>query len=188
MAEPTSSLTAHVRPLEAGAEVVRVAFLAGSPALALADGVVLIGEADAQKRVVAHPDGAAILIARAEGSRLVTGGDDGRVVVTASDGSVQQIADEKGRWIDALATRGEAIAWAAGRNVSARDDAGAVKTVTAPSTVRGLAFLPKGYRLALAHYNGVTLWFPNVAGEPAGLDWKGSHLDVTASLDGRFVV
>ena len=54
--------------------------------------------------------------------------------------------------------------------------------------MRGLAFLPKGYRLALAHYNGVSLWFPNAAAEPTGLEWKGSHLDVTASPDGRFVV
>ncbi|HEY1942964.1 MAG TPA: WD40 repeat domain-containing protein [Roseiarcus sp.] len=187
MAEPSSSLTAHVRPLEAGAQVVRVAFLAGSPALALADGIVLIGEGDAQKRVAAHPDGA-ILVARAEGSRLVTGGDDGRVVATSADGTVNEIADEKGRWIDALTTRGEAVAWAAGRNVSARDEAGVVKTLTGPTTVRGLAFLPKGYRLALAHYNGVSLWFPKAAAEPTGLDWKGSHLDVLASPDGRFVV
>jgi len=187
MAEPSSSLTAHVRPLEAGAQVVRVAFLAGSPALALADGVVLIGEGDGQKRVAAHPDGA-ILVARAEGSRFVTGGDDGRVVATSADGSVNEIADEKGRWIDALTTRGGAVAWAAGRNVSARDEAGVVKSLTGPTTVRGLAFLPKGYRLALAHYNGVSLWFPNAAAEPAGLDWKGSHLDVLASPDGRFIV
>ncbi len=187
MAEPSSSLTAHVRPLEAGGQVVRAAFLAGSPALALADGVVLIGEGEAQKRVAAHSDGA-ILVARAEGSRFVTGGDDGRVVATSADGSVNQIADEKGRWIDALTTRGEAVAWAAGRNVSARDEAGVVKNLAGPTTVRGLAFLPKGYRLALAHYNGVSLWFPNAAAEPAGLDWKGSHLDVLASPDGRFVV
>ena len=32
-----------------------------------------------------------------------------------------------------------------------------------PSTVGGLAFAPKGLRLAIAHYNGVTLWFPNMA-------------------------
>jgi WD40 repeat protein len=187
MAEPTSSLTAHVRPLPAGAHVVRVAFLGGAPALALADGVVVIGEADAQKRVAAHPDGA-ILVARADAKRMLTGGDDGRVVAIGADGSVEQIADEKGRWIDALAMRGDALAWAAGRQASARDEAGAVKSFTAPTTVRGLAFLPKGYRLALAHYNGVSLWFPNAAAEPALLEWKGSHLDATVSPDGRFLV
>ena len=44
------------------------AFLDGAPAFALADGVVLIGEPGAQKRVVAHPDGA-ILTAVADGRR-----------------------------------------------------------------------------------------------------------------------
>ncbi len=59
----------------------------------------------------------------------------------------------------------------------------------APSTVGGLAFAPKGLRLAIAHYNGVTLWFPNAAeAKPERLEWKGSHLDVTFSPDGRFLV
>ena len=53
---------------------------------------------------------------------------------------------------------------------------------------RGLAFLPKGYRLAAAHYNGVSLWFPNVVAAPKILEWKGSHLDAIVSPDGRFVV
>ena len=187
MTEPTSSLTQHVRPLPAGAHVVRAAFLHGEPALALADGAVLIGEAGAQKRVAAHPDGA-ILLARSDGKRLLTGGDDGRVVTIEADGSLQEIADEKGRWIDALAMRGGAIAWAAGRRARARDEAGAIRSFEAPTTVRGLCFLPKGYRLALAHYHGASLWFPNAAAGPSFLEWKGSHLDATASPDGRFLV
>jgi WD40 repeat protein len=187
MAEPNSSLTEHVRPFTAGAHVTAAAFLDGQPALALGDGDVLIGEPDAQQRVTPHPDGA-ILVAASDGKRLFTGGDDGRVVATAPDGAITEIANEKGRWIDALATRGDAVAWAAGREARAKDGAGAVKTFSAPSTVRGLAFLPKGYRLALSHYNGVALWFPNAAAEPTTLEWKGSHLDVVASPDGRFVV
>ncbi len=54
--------------------------------------------------------------------------------------------------------------------------------------MRGLCFLPKGYRLALAHYNGVSLWFPNAEAAPPLLEWKGSHLDATVSPDGRFLV
>ena len=59
---------------------------------------------------------------------------------------------------------------------------------SAPSTVRGLAFLPKGYRLGISHYNGASLWFPNAAAAPEPLNWKGSHLDITVSPDSRFVV
>src|SRR5271155_1101051 len=184
--QATSSLIQHARLFDAGAHVVAAAFVDGVPALALADGVVLIGEPDEQKRVVAHPDGS-ILTAVSDLKTLMTGGDDGRVVALRADGGPQEIADEKGRWIDALALRGRACAWSAGKQVSARDETGTVKTWSAPSTARGLAFQPKGYRLAATHYNGATLWFPKVEGMPQTLEWKGAHLDAAFSPDGRFL-
>jgi WD40 repeat protein len=182
-----TSLAQHVVSLDAGAHVVAATFLDGAAALALADGVVLIGDADKQRRVVAHP-GAAILTAISDGKTLLTGGDDGRVVAVRADGGLEEIADEKGRWIDALALRGKAYAWSAGKQVRARDETGAVKTWSAPTTARGLSFQPKGFRLAATHYNGATLWFPKVEGDPQTLEWKGAHLDATFSPDGRFLV
>ncbi len=163
------------------------AFLDGALALALADGVVLIGDPSEQKRIVTHP-GAAMLAAVGDGKILLTGGDDGRVVAVKADGSLDEIADEKGRWIDALALRGKACAWSVGKQVRARDESGTVNAWSAPSTVRGLAFQPKGFRLAATHYNGATLWFPKVEGAPQMLEWKGAHLDATFSPDGRFLV
>jgi WD40 repeat protein len=186
-AEATASLTQHLRSINAGVHVVAAAFVEGAPALALADGAVLIGEPDEQKRAAVHPD-AAMLTATSDGKTLLTGGDDGRVVAVRANGGIEQIADEKGRWIDALALRGNAFAWSAGKQVSARDEAGTVNTWNAPSTVRGLAFQPKGFRLAATHYNGSTLWFPKVEGAPQTLEWKGAHLDATFSPDGRFLV
>jgi WD40 repeat protein len=176
-----------VRPLDAGAHVVAAAFLGEEPALALADGSVLIGEPGGQRRAAAHPD-AAILSAVSDGKRLLTGGDDGRVTAIGADAPPAEIADEKGRWIDALALKGRACAWSAGKQVRARDEAGSVRTWDAPSSVRGLAFQPKGYRLAATHYNGVSLWFPKVEGATQTLEWKGAHRDVTFSPDGRFLV
>jgi WD40 repeat protein len=172
---------------EAGAHVVAAVFLREAPGLALADGAILIGEPEEQKRLVVYPD-AAILTAIGDGQTLVAGGDDGRVTAIGADAVVHEIADEKGRWIDAVALRGQGYAWSAGKHISARDEAGAVRTFSAPSTVRGLAFQPKGYRLALTHYNGVSLWFPKVEGPPQTLEWKGAHLDATFSPDGRFLV
>ena len=183
----TTSLAEHMRPFEAGAHVVAAAFLGEWPALALANGAVLVGEPGEQKRIEAHPDGA-ILTAVADGRTFLTGGDDGRVVAAMADRTVHEIANEKGRWIDALAMRGGAYAWSAGKKVSARDEAGAIYTWAAPSTVRGLAFQPKGFRLAATHYNGASLWFAKVEGPPQTLEWKGAHLDATFSLDGRFLV
>ena len=186
-AQGATSLAEHVCAFEAGAEVVAAAFLDETPALALADGGVLVGESGEQTRAEAHP-GAATLVAAVDGQTLLTGGDDGRVVAIGADGAMRAIADEKGRWIDALAIRGGAFAWSAGKQVSARHETGQVRRWTPPSSVRGLAFQPKGFRLAATHYNGVSLWFPKVEGLPQTLEWKGAHLDATFSPDGRFLV
>src|ERR1035437_8941441 len=62
------------------------------------------------------------------------------------------------------------------------------KSLGVPATVGGLAFAPKGLRLAVAHYNGVTLWFPNMAAKPEYLEWAGSHLGVVFSPDNKFLV
>src|ERR1700686_4888031 len=81
------------------------------------------------------------------------------------------------------------VAWSAGKEAFVQSRKGEPRRLEAPSTVGGLAFAPKGLRLAIAHYHGATLWFPN-AGQapPERLEWKGSHLDVTFSPDGRFLV
>jgi WD40 repeat protein len=180
-------LAAQVTPLDAGAPVAAVAFLGQVPALAREDGTVLLATPGTDQRIAAHPDGA-ILVAVGSGDKFITGGDDGRVVAVSPDGAIQEIADENGKWIDALAARGDgAIAWSSGKNVRARDPAGAIKTFAAPSSVRGLAFMPKGYRIAIAHYDGATLWFPNAAAPPELFQWKGSHLSNAASPDGRFL-
>ncbi|MGH6935183.1 MAG: WD40 repeat domain-containing protein, partial [Methylocella sp.] len=74
------------------------------------------------------------------------------------------------------------------KDVRVRTRAGAIRTFAAPSSVRGLAFMPKGYRIAIAHYDGATLWFPNATAPPDLFKWKGSHLLITVSPDGRFLV
>ena len=65
---------------------------------------------------------------------------------------------------------------------------GEPRSLEVPSTVGGLAFAPKGVRLAIAHYNGVSLWFPNAQAAPEMLEWKGSHHHVAFSPNGQFLV
>ena len=188
MAQQKTSLADRVSAIAAGAEVVDCGYFGRVPVFALADGNVFFAGDGEGRRVVAHPD-AIVLVARFAGDRVVTGGDDGRVVETRADGSTRELADEKGKWIDALALRDDgATAWAVAKQVRARDAKGETKQLVAPSGVRGLCFMPKGYRVAVAHYNGVSLWFPNTAAEPEALVWRGSHLDVTVSPDARFAV
>jgi WD40 repeat protein len=97
--------------------------------------------------------------------------------------------DPKRRWIDNTALHPDgAVAWSAGKTAFVRSGKGEEKSFDAPSTVGGLAFAPKGLRLAVAHYNGVTLWFPNMAAKPEYLEWAGSHLGVVFSPDNKFLV
>ena len=132
----------------------------------------------------AHP------VVGSDGARIVTGGDDGKVVAIDAKGESSALAtDAKRRWIDHVAARPDgAIAWSAGKTAFVRGAKGEEKSLEAPSSVGGLAFAPKGLRLAVAHYNGVTLWFPNMTAAPEMLEWEGSHLGVTFSPDGRFLV
>ena len=183
------SLSAHVVPLEAGAHVVGAAFLGETAALALGDGRVMLRHGETTAPIAVHPDAGLLIAIPDAAGGLLTGGDDGRVMRIGADGAASLVADEKGRWIDGLAASARgAIAWSCGKRVSARDDKGRMRAFEAPSTARGLAFAPKGYRLAISHYNGVSLWCPNTEAAPEPLGWKGSHLDVIWSPDGRFVV
>ena len=184
----TASVTANVTTYEAGEPVHAAAFCGTVPMLARDDGSLVMGEPGSARRIAAHVDGS-ILCSATTGSHLVTGGDDGLVLRTDAEGRSEVLHDAKGKWIDALAARADgAFACAIGKSVVARDAKGTLRQTCVGTTARGLAFAPKGYRLAIAHYNGASLWFPNAEAPPEPYEWKGSHLGITFSPDGRFLV
>jgi WD40 repeat protein len=164
-------------------------FLRETAVFVLGEGALVLVPRAGEARNVSVQDGA-ILASAADAKRIVTGGDDGKVVATDAEGeSTILAADAKQRWIDHVAVGpAGALAWSAGREAYVRTAKGSERTLEVPSTVGGLAFAPKGLRLAIAHYNGLTLWFANAQSEPERLQWKGSHLDVAVSPDGRFVI
>lgn len=184
-----ASIVERIRPVEVGAAVVDLHFLGRTAAFVLGEEELVLASADGEpKRVAAH--GGGILSSTADGKRIVTGGDDGKVVATDAAGETETLAtDAKRRWIDRVALAADGtVAWSAGKSAFSRSPKGPERTLEVPSTVGGLAFAPKGLRLAIAHYNGVTLWFPNAQAKPELLEWKGSHLGVTFSPDGKFLV
>ena len=184
-----ASITDKVRPLAVGMAVTSVHFLGETAVFVGAEESAAIVNADGEiSRVDIH--GGAILCATSDGARIVSGGDDGKVVALNAKGEVALLAtDAKRRWIDNVALHPDgAVAWSAGKTAFVRSGKAEEKSFEAPTTVGGLAFAPKGLRVAVAHYNGVTLWFPNMAAKPEFLEWAGSHLSVTFSPDNKFLV
>lgn len=185
---PIPSLAGRVRKVAAGAPVVVIHFFSRTPVFVLGEEALLYVRGDDEDRVAIH--GGAILASASDGDRIVTGGDDGRLIVSDSDGAHEVVAtDDKKRWIDQVALGPDgAVAWSAGKTAHVRTGKGELRAYEAPSTVAGLCFAPKGFRVAVAHYNGVSFWFPNASAAPEKFDWKGSHLGVTISPDGKFLV
>jgi len=185
----TPSVVERTRAIAAGAPVVAVYFLGRTAAFVLGEeAVVLVRDKGDEQRLPIHAGG--VLSAASDGVWVITGGDDGKVFVTGEKGDSKLVAsDAKHRWIDHVATGPDgAIAWSAGKSAYVMTGKGDPRTVEVQSTVGGLAFAPKGVRLAIAHYNGVTLWFPNAQAAPEVLEWKGSHHHVAFSPNGQFLV
>jgi WD40 repeat protein len=183
------SVTDRVRPVPLGMPVTSVHFLGDVAAFVGAEENVAMVDGQGEiSRVSVHDGG--ILCAVSDGSRIVMGGDNGKLVALDTKGDVAVLAtDAKRRWIDNVALHPDgAVAWSAGKTAFVRGGKGEDKSFDVPSTVGGLAFAPKGLRLAIAHYNGVTLWFPNMAANGEVLEWAGSHLAVTFSPDNKFLV
>ena len=184
-----ASITDKVRRLAIGMPATSIHFLGDIAVFVGAEeNAALVNEAGEVSTVAVH--GGAVLCAASDGKRIVSGGDDGKVVALNAKGETSVLAtDAKRRWIDNIALHPEgAVAWSAGKTAFVRGGKGEEKSFDAASTVGGLAFAPKGLRVAVAHYNGVTLWFPNMAAKPEFLEWAGSHLAVTFSPDNKFLV
>ncbi|HVJ54233.1 MAG TPA: WD40 repeat domain-containing protein [Aliidongia sp.] len=167
-------------------------------ALGLGDGSVRLVPPDpacSTVSVQAHEAGGAVLSLAADidANAVLTGGDDGQLVRTGRDGSSRVLTAFPGRQIDALAVSaaGSLRAVAAGRVLRLIDRADRIIGTSDdhPSTITGLAFNPKGKRIASSHYGGVTLrWIGKLDQGATRLDWHGSHIGVTWSPDGSAVL
>ncbi len=190
MRPDTPSVVDKTRPVATGAPVIAVHFLGEAAVFVLAEeaAMMVAPEGSMPRRVPLHDGG--ILSSAGDNGRIVTGGDDGNVMEIDASGATRVVfADPKQRWIDHVALGPDgATAWSSGKSVQVANSKGETRSLDLPSSAGGLAFLPKGFRLAIAHYNGASLWFPNTQARPEALEWKGSHLGVTVSPDGRFVV
>lgn len=176
-----------IAPLDLDGHCVAVAWIADVPHFALADGVVhrLDG---GHKQVEAH-DGLLAACPSLDGEALLTAGEDGRVISLKPDGSAETLAEIGRKWITAIAAGPQgAVAFASGRTAHVRLPDGTLRELQHQRSVEGVAFAPKGMRVAAARYNGATLHFPATEGKPVELEWAGAHTGITFSPDGQYVV
>jgi WD40 repeat protein len=172
-----------------GAFVVEAAFLGDTAAFALGDGTVRFVGGPAAESVAVHSGAILSAAPTRDGKALVSGGDDGRVALIDAKGAVTVVAERPRKWIDLVATGPSgALAYTSGRQVFVKFGDGRERTFDLSRAAGGLAFAPKGLRLAVAGYDAVTLYWAGTDAEPVTLPWKGAHLTASFSPDGRHLV
>jgi WD40 repeat protein len=177
-----SSLTDRITAMNSSAHVLGLGWQKDTPVILNTDGVIQRGDEVLNT-------GAEALSAHFRDGHLLIGGFDGEIRLLDETGAIKTVGSAEGKWIDAVALHGDgSLAYAAGRAVTFRDAKGRTKTLPLGSSTQGLAFKGKGLQLAIAQNGGAWLWMPGTEAAPDMLDWKGSHLDITFSPDGRFVV
>jgi WD40 repeat protein len=176
-----------VAPLDLSGHCLAACFIGDVPHFVLADGSV--HRLDHGHKTAQANDGMLCAVIDQAGSRLVTGGEDGKVFAIHAEGKVELLAEAGRKWVTSVAAGPQGvIAFATGRNATVCWPDGKRKELSHPRSVEGIAFAPKGLRLAVARYNGATLHFPATDGKPIELEWAGAHTGVTFSPDGNFLV
>jgi WD40 repeat protein len=176
-----------VAPLDIDGHCIAAVFLNDIPHFAFADGAV--HRLDHGHKTVQANDGLLCAALDAAGDRLLTAGEDGKVFSIKADGTARQLASAGRKWITSVASGPQgAVAYGAGRSAFVRFADGKAKEFQHPRSVEGVAFAPKGMRIAVARYNGATLHFPAADGKPTELEWAGAHTGATFSPDGAFLV
>lgn len=180
-------MMASIARVEAGEHVEWCGFVATIPVFALADGTVVCLEGR-ETRTRLHDGLSSAAVAR-DASFLATGGEDGKVCKFIPNGEIEELRDSQTKWVDELACGPSgAIAAACAREVTVFGAKGAVREISCERSVEAMAFAPKGMRLAVARYNGVELVWINTEQGSQFLEWKGAHIGVIFSPDGRYVV
>jgi len=190
-------LNERARTLTFGEYVVGVAANGRVFGVAFGDGTIRIIDSltpDAEPVSTKAHNGAALCIAAdIEAGAFLTGGDDGKLVHTSVLGETSVLAEHKHRWIEHVTSHaGSAFrVYAVGKDaiVLSKKAGGQTRTFSHKSSVAGLAINPKGRRLAVSHYDGVSLWWlASKDSRPTLLEWKGSHLQLAWSPDGMHIM
>jgi len=152
------------------------------------------GDSKAPKEMKLHNGISLSLAHDADDHAFLSGGDDGKVfIIDPGIDAPTLIAEQKNKWIDHVAgsAAGEFRAYSAGKLVYLLDangnESGAARQFN--SSAGGLAFSPNGKRLAVSHYDGVSLFWTNAKDSaPMKFNWKGSHLSLLWHPDSKIIL
>jgi WD40 repeat protein len=188
------------------ANITAVATIGGSSdkacaAFALGDGTVRLRDIEgpegspsigAADSVAFRHDGAATALEAFRGG-FISAGQDGRLVYyPGASEAATPLFEFGGHWVDALAVHEPSgcIAAAAERHLIVIDQRGRLQfeTNAFPSSISGLSFAPEGRRVAAAHLDGLSILSLDGGAPEHRLEWKGSHIGVNWSPDGRYIV
>lgn len=197
-AEIISPLIAECRvTLPANATQCRFSHDGGICAVALGDGSIALVDSNAPEAEVLSVrrlhNVAAVAVQPFAGG-FVSAGQDGRAVLFSADpgSEAREICAYRDCWIESLAVHKARtrIAIASGQTVAVFDSNGKPLSdfADAPATVSGVAFDHTGERIAACHYNGVTIFNVATGAPDLKLEWKGAHIGVSWSPDGRYLV
>jgi len=174
-----------------GAPVISCVFNEdGVGAFACGDGTVRLFADEREPVAIEAHKGAVLSLCLHPQDGFLSGGDDGRLMHVVPGEGTTELFHQKGKWIENIAASEATglIACTAGKDAVVLDGKQPVR-FTHPTTATGVAFDPKGRRLAVSHYNGASLWWTKSSSQaPTVMNWKGSHVGLMWSPDGKFLV
>jgi WD40 repeat protein len=175
-----------------GEYVMAVSFSGHSAIAILVDGAMCAAacNSDDMNKLQAHHG--AIVCAKACRDRtgLITACDQGEIRFVSRSGTTLLAQTGNSSWVTSIATgeKGQ-LAYSVGKAIAIVGPDRTVTEVAMNASVADMEFSLDGVQLAVAHYGGVSLIDVSEKSlTPERLEWRGSHIRVTQSPDGRFVV
>lgn len=162
-------------------------------AAACGDGTLHLARAGLEKTLAVQVSSSPLLAVIAVPEGFATASESGDIHITTPQGETRLLASTKYMFLENIvyfAKKNQILA-ATGKTITAIQTDGTMVKLphTLPSTVAGLALSPIGPRLAVSHYGGATILpLDNIKNDPRLLPWKGSHLGLTYSPDGKWLI
>jgi hypothetical protein len=187
----TAQVYENGRRLAIGAGATSVHWIGGEAFVALSNGAIFVAAQEGETRRITAHDGVILSATlHPDGKRLVTGGDDGAIKVVSPDGETTTLGEVR-KWVDHLVSNAASgvIVASVGKDAIVFKADKEAHRFTHPSTIGGVALDGKGRRLAVSHYGGVTMRLVLAADDKGNaLKWAGSHLAITQSPEGEYVI